>query len=298
MIGRDGTGMRASPDPERGKRTQSVGHSDREMMVLSRSKRFRSAYERRSDKKKVSVLLVCAAAVIIFSGMALASLGNGTQKKVVTQATPPVAVFDATVRASGYVVAVNAMNSTSSVGIVSYEWNWGDFITQTGLTASHTYVTAGTYTITLTVTDTLGQTNSVSHDVSISNVPIPPPTFVLYGYTYADDGTTPLGSCVINITDVRTGTTLIGTVSGADGSYYADLSPLFQSAGDNLIVNATGPAGEKGTGTGTIVGTPYLGIDVTLSTSIPEFTTIAIPIVGMISILVVASVASSRRKEE
>jgi PKD repeat protein len=269
------------------------------MMVISRSKRSRSAYERRSDSKKVSMLLVCAAVVIIFSGMALASLGNGAHRRVGTQAAPPVASFDATVRASGYVVAVNATNSTSSAGALTYAWNWGDMITQAGVTATHTYVTNGVYTITLTVTDTLGQTNSVSHDVSISGVPIPPTTFLLYGTTYASDGVTPLGGCTINITDVSTGTTLIGTVSDGDGVYYADISPLFQTAGDTIIVNATGPAGEKGSGTGVIVGTPYLGIDVTLtSTSIPEFTDIAIPIVGMVALFAVARVASSRRKEE
>jgi hypothetical protein len=71
-------------------------------------------------------------------------------------------------------------------------------------------------------------------------------------------------------------------------------------AGDNLIVNATGPSGEKGTSTGVVdTSVPYLNIDVTLTgTGIPEFADIAIPIAGMISIFAVARVVSSRRDEE
>jgi PKD repeat protein len=189
------------------------------------------------------------------------------------------------------------MNSTGD-GALSYAWNWGDLITQTGVTATHTYTTNGVYTITLTVKDTLGQTNSVSHDVTISNVPIPPTAFVIYGTTWASDGVTPLAGCTINITDVTTGTTLIGTVSLGDGTYAGDISPLFPSAGDTVIVTAIGPVGQTGSGMGVLVGTPYFGIDVTMGVVIPEFTAIVIPIVGMISIFAVARVASSRRKEE
>jgi PKD repeat protein len=180
----------------------------------------------------------------------------------VTVGGGPVAAFTATVAANGYVVSVDASASTGT-GTLSYAWDWGDLVTQAGVTATHTYVTNGVYTITLTVKDSTGQT-SVSHDVTISGVPIPPNACLIYGTTWASDGVTPLGGCTITVTDVRTGTTLIGTVSLEDGTYYADISPLFQSAGDTIIVHATGPAGQTGSGTGVLVGTPYLGIDVIL----------------------------------
>jgi len=176
---------------------------------------------------------------------------------------PPVASFTATVAANGYVVSVNGAASTGT-GSLTYAWNWGDMITQAGMTATHTYVSNGVYTITLTVKDTNGQ-NSVSHDVNIINVPIPPNACLIYGTTWASDGVTPLAGCTISVTDVRTGTTLIGTVSGDDGTYYADISPLFQSASDTIIVYAIGPAGQTGSGTGVLTGQPYLGIDVTLT---------------------------------
>ncbi len=79
-IGLDDAGIRASPGSERTKRTPLVEPAESGMMVISRSKGLGSAYERRSKSKKISVLLVCAAAIIIVSAVAVAALGNGTQR--------------------------------------------------------------------------------------------------------------------------------------------------------------------------------------------------------------------------
>jgi PKD repeat protein len=177
----------------------------------------------------------------------------------------PIAAFTATVRSNGYTVAVNGMNSTGTGGIVSYSWNWGDMTTQTGVTATHYYMPNGVFTITLTVKDSLGQTNSVSREVIVTGTPVVPAVLLVYGRTWASDGVTPLAGCTITITDVRTGTTLIGTVSGTDGTYWGDISPLFPNTGDTIIVNAIGPAGQTGSGTGVLGTNPYLAIDVTLS---------------------------------
>jgi PKD repeat protein len=176
----------------------------------------------------------------------------------------PVAVFTADV--TGPTVRVNGMNSTSSAGALSYSWNWGDNVTgPSGVTASHTYLITRTYTITLTVTDTLGQKGTASKTVSIANSAIPPLPYYVVGTVYASDGVTPLAGCTVTITDVRTGTTLIGVVSDDTGFYAGDISPMYQLVGDNLIVNVIGPAGQTGSGTGVIGTDPYVSVNVTLS---------------------------------
>ena len=52
---------------------------------------------------------------------------------------------------------------------ITYLWNWGDnTATSTGATPTHTFAADGTYTVTLTVTDTWGKTASTTRDVTIA----------------------------------------------------------------------------------------------------------------------------------
>ena len=53
-------------------------------------------------------------------------------------------------------------------GIVSYAWDFGDGATGTGMTAQHTYTVAGTYIVSLTVTDGEDDTNTNSTIATIS----------------------------------------------------------------------------------------------------------------------------------
>ena len=57
---------------------------------------------------------------------------------------------------AGELIAFNAMNSMDNVGIVSYEWDFGDGTTEAFLGATHVYNEPGTYTVTLTVKDKVG----------------------------------------------------------------------------------------------------------------------------------------------
>ena len=54
--------------------------------------------------------------------------------------------------------------------IVSYEWDFGDGTTGTGISTSHKYNKSGEYTVSLTVTDNLGVTYSKSMSVTIGSL--------------------------------------------------------------------------------------------------------------------------------
>lgn len=74
----------------------------------------------------------------------------------------------------GFALQVNADGSASDAGgagytIVSYSWNWGDGITSAGITASHTYIQEGDYTVTLTVTNSEGASNSASQNITFAS---------------------------------------------------------------------------------------------------------------------------------
>jgi hypothetical protein len=300
-IGLDEAGPRVSSGSERLRLTQLVEPSESEKRVISRSKGFGSAYDRRRRKTKVSALLVLAAALVIVSAFAVAALGRESQTKAGIRALP-VASF--TIGVAGATVTVDGSGSTGDTTL-TYLWNWSDNVTSGGVTSSHYYLKTLDYRITLTVTDTLNQTGTSSQVQHVVNNAIPPLPYTVYGFTYASDGVTPLPGSTVTIYDARSGMTLVNqTPSDSSGFYSADIMPIMNGAaaidGDNLIVNATGPSAEAGSNTGVVdTVAPYLEIDVTLTgTVIPEFVDIAIPIAGMISIFAVARVMSSRREEE
>ena len=53
--------------------------------------------------------------------------------------------------------------------IVSYRWTWSDGATETGSIVDHDFASAGTYTVTLTVTDDIGQVSFKTALVTVTN---------------------------------------------------------------------------------------------------------------------------------
>ena len=70
----------------------------------------------------------------------------------------------------GTAMTFDASESTDNVGIVSYEWDFGDGTTGTGITATHTYTSTGSYTIALTIRD--AASNTATGQITVTVLPV------------------------------------------------------------------------------------------------------------------------------
>jgi len=89
----------------------------------------------------------------------------GTVGVSLTCAVPPTANFSGAPLSGGLPLTVNFTDTSS--GATSWSWNFGDSGTSTAQNPSHTYNTAGTYTVALTATnssgsDTMTKTNYIT----------------------------------------------------------------------------------------------------------------------------------------
>jgi hypothetical protein len=92
---------------------------------------------------------------------------NGTQLRV-SYSGEPTADFTATPTSGNAPLTVDfdASASSDDGSIVSYDWDFGDGDTGTGVTTSHVYA-AGVWTAELTVTDNSGLTCSTSEEIAV-----------------------------------------------------------------------------------------------------------------------------------
>lgn len=98
---------------------------------------------------------------------------------VATLPKAPTASFiaSATSGSPGLTVNFDSAGSADPDGtIVSRNWNFGDFTTGSGVAPSHTFTTAGTFPVTLTVTDNSGMSHSMTTNIAIGGAPTVAPT--------------------------------------------------------------------------------------------------------------------------
>src|SRR5262249_35012884 len=84
----------------------------------------------------------------------------------------PIAALDGPYTGTeGSAIAMSAAASRDPNGtVVSYAWNFGDGKSGSGPTALHTYAQDGVYTVTVTVTDNDGRTDTTQAIASVANV--------------------------------------------------------------------------------------------------------------------------------
>ena len=103
-----------------------------------------------------------------FSKLALAFLGEAAKTSGGGGGNAaPVANFSSTV--SGLTATFTDSSTDSDGTIASRSWNFGDSTSSTTANPSHTYAAAGTYNVTLTVTDNAGATNSKTQAVTVGS---------------------------------------------------------------------------------------------------------------------------------
>ncbi len=102
-------------------------------------------------------------------------------------ATTPLATFNSS--SPDFLGESTNFTNTSSGGNLSFEWNFGDDSPSTTMPhPSHTYATAGTFTVRLTATNSLGVDMAIG-TIVIDDAPTSPPT--LRGYWTLDENSGP-----------------------------------------------------------------------------------------------------------
>jgi PKD repeat protein len=140
---------------------------------------------------------------------------------------------------SGTVPLLVSFTDSSTGNITSWSWTFGDGGTSTAQNPNHTYNTAGTYTVALTVSgpggsDTLTRTDYI-------DVNVPPPTAEFSGTPTS--GEAPLD---VDFTDLSTGSVSSWSWDFGDGGTSTAQNPshTYNSAGNYTVsLTVTGPSG-------------------------------------------------------
>ena len=149
--------------------------------------------------------------------------------------SPPTAGFNYTT--NNLTANFTDTSSDSDGTIASRSWNFGDGTTSNATNPSKTYASAGTYTVTLTVTDNGGLNNQISKQVTVSAPPPPSLSIADASTTEGNSGTKTL-----------TFTVSLSAASSSSVTYNIATADGTATAGSDYVANSlTGqiiPAGQ------------------------------------------------------
>jgi PKD repeat protein len=180
-------------------------------------------------------------------------VGTSTRQITVGQVNqPPVASI--TSQCTNLACSFDGSASSDPEGpIASYAWNFGDGGTASGATANHTYTAAGTYDVSLTVTDSNGATNTATQSVSVSTVPESRVAFVGASTTNANwntfqvtvPSTVAAGDSLVLLATTAT-TVTVSSPSGGTGWQQISSVPMGGTNGTTTVWSKVAAAGDAG----------------------------------------------------
>lgn len=234
--------------------------------------------------------------------------GNvATTSHTVTIDNPPSAGFSASTMRPlvGTTVSFDGSGSSdpnAGASIGTYQWSFGDGGTATDATPSHSYGAAGTRTVTLTVTDSLGLSGSVSKLIEVLATPVAAFTFsptmgvsghaVAFSAAGSSDPNTggQINSYAWSFGDGATGTGVTTSHTyRTPGVYTAHLNVtdsfgLSTSVTQSVLVNAPGPpSSSAGSLSGLAKRKPKLSFELLAGTNAPGLQKLTVGLPGGLS---------------
>ena len=205
-------------------------------------------------------------AVKAYSATAESAYSNEVSGAVPTTATPVVVDFTAD-KTSGTAPAVVNFTGTATTAVTNWSWNFGDGTTGSSSTAgiSHTYTTAGTYTVSLTATGAFGTVTG--QKASYINISVPPPTA-----NFTADIVSGYAPLTVAFTDTSTGSITSRTWNFGDGTTSSGINPTHDfSAGTYTVsLTVTGSGGSN-----TVTKTNYIIASIPPSSTPTDQTSLA-----------------------
>jgi PKD repeat protein len=199
-------------------------------------------------KQKIFIILT---SMILLSATAFAAPQSDSNTGPILKVKAPIAAFTAH-PTSGYAPLKVAFNEKSTGVHTSYKWSFGDGTSSTEKNPVHKYTKVGNYTVSLTVSNAVGNnTTTKSNYIVVNALKAPVAAFT----AYPTSGYAPLK---VLFTDKSTGVHTSYKWSFGDGTYSTEKNPvhIFKKTGNYTVSLTVGNAA----GNSTAIKSSYIAV--------------------------------------